>query len=393
MLSRLRMLTAGESHGPALLGILENLPAGLQLDLDMLQVDMARRQKGYGRGRRMKIETDQVQVLSGVRHGVTLGSPIGLLIENRDFQNWKTRMSPEAVETGKEGRRIRVPRPGHADLAGIQKLGARDVRDVLERASARETAMRTAIGAVCRQFLAAFGVEVVSHILRIGHVSAPEEMAEPGEVLRTLDAAGLRERSDASSTRCVDEATTLEMEKAIDEAKADGDTLGGIIEVLATGVPAGLGSWNHWDRKLSARFAESILSINALKGVEIGLGFRVAARPGSEVHDAVRMEAGQLSRPTNRAGGLEGGTTNGEALVLRAAMKPIPTLRKALESVNLETESSAPAHKERSDVCAVPAAGVVAEAMVCIVLADALLERFGGDTLEQVRSHMRASSP
>lgn len=393
MLARLRMLTAGESHGPALLGILENLPAGLTLDLDVLQADMARRQKGYGRGRRMKIETDQVQVLSGVRHGSTLGSPIGLLIENRDFQNWKTRMSPETVESGKEGKRISIPRPGHADLAGIQKLGARDVRDVLERASARETAMRTAIGAVCRQFLSVFGIEVVSHVLRIGEVSAPHEVLEPGAFLRTMDASTLRVQSDASSTRCVDVATTREMEKAIDAAKEDGDTLGGVIEVLATGVPAGLGSWNHWDRKLSARFAESILSINALKGVEIGLGFRVAERLGSQVHDALRMEEGKLCRPTNRAGGLEGGTTNGEALVLRAAMKPIPTLRKALESVNLETETSAPAHKERSDVCAVPAAGVVAEAMVCIVLADAVLERFGGDTLEQVLAHMRSSSP
>lgn len=392
MLARLRLLTAGESHGPALMGILENLPAGLVLRLDAMQEDMARRQKGYGRGRRMQIETDQVQVLSGVRHGVTLGSPIGLLIENRDFKNWQQRMSPEAVEAGKEGKRITVPRPGHADLAGIQKLGARDVRDVLERASARETAMRTAIGAVCRQFLCSFGIDVVSHVIRIGGVSGPWESQEPGDILRSMDAASVRQQSDASSTRCVDAAATNEMERAIDAAKEDGDTLGGIVEVLATGVPPGLGSWNHWDRKLSARFAEAILSINALKGVEIGLGFRVAERLGSEVHDAVRLAQGRLSRPTNRAGGLEGGTTNGETLVLRAAMKPIPTLRKPLESINFETQASAPAHKERSDVCAVPAAGVVAEAMVCLVLADALLERYGGDTMDQLRAHMQASA-
>lgn len=393
MLARLRMLTAGESHGPALLGILEGLPAGLELDVERLQADMARRQAGYGRGRRMSIETDEVQVLAGVRHGRTLGSPIGLLIENRDFASWRERMAPLKGEGQKAGRRITVPRPGHADLAGMQKLGARDVRDVLERASARETAIRTALGAVCRQLLAQVGVEVVSHVVALGGVEAPLFGAEPGAALLEGDVAALRSRGDASPLRCLDEEASARMVQAVEGARETGDTLGGVFEVLAVDVPPGLGTWAHWDRKLSARLGEAVLGINALKGVELGLGFRAAARPGSQVHDPVMQDEGRLSRPTNRAGGLEGGTTNGEPLVVRAAMKPIPTLRKPLPSVNLETGEPAPAHKERSDVCAVPAAAVVAEAMVCLVLADALLERFGGDTVEQLKAHMVASAP
>lgn len=391
MWARLRMLTAGESHGPALLGILEGLPAGLSVDLEQVQADMARRQWGYGRGRRMAIETDEVQILGGVRHGRTLGSPIGLLIENRDFANWRTRMAPIPEEGAKATRRITIPRPGHADLAGLQKHGGNDVRDVLERASARETAMRTALGAFCRQFLRAAGIEVVSHVVALGTLQTSYYREEAGAVLQRWDAHEVRRRGDAASLRCLDEEANAAMEAAVADAREEGDTLGGVFEVLATGVPPGLGSWAHWDRKLSARLAEAILGINALRGVELGLGFRAAARPGSEVHDPIAWSGEQLTRPTNRAGGIEGGTTNGQPLVLRAAMKPIPTLRKALPSVNLETRQPAPAHKERSDVCAVPAAAVVAEAMVCLVLSDALLERFGGDTLDQFRAHLALS--
>lgn len=384
----LRYLTAGESHGPALIGILEGLPAGVPVTADYIDAELARRQGGYGRGGRMKIERDRVEILAGVRHGYTLGSPVGLLIRNRDWANWEAVMSPHPPAGGTEAegavaaRVVTRPRPGHADLAGGLKYGHRDLRNVLERASARETAMRVAVGAVCQAFLAALGIRLVGHVLSIGGIRADTEGLPPGEIA---------ERAAASPLYCADTRASEAMAAAIDRARESGDSLGGVVEVIATGVPVGLGSHVSPDRRLDGRLAQALMSIQAFKGVEIGLGFEAARRPGSEVHDEIlAAPAGGaggrwFTRGSNRAGGLEGGITNGEPVVVRAAMKPIATLYTPLRSVDIVTKQEERAGVERSDICAVPAASVVAQAMVAFVLAQAVLEKFGGDSLEEVR--------
>jgi chorismate synthase len=387
----LRFLTAGESHGPAVIAILEGLPAGLAVAAAAVDRDLARRQAGHGRGPRMRIERDRARILSGVRQGRTTGAPVALLIENRDWENWSDVMRVEGRASGR--RRITRPRPGHADLAGALKYGHRDLRDVVERASARETAARVAAGAVARLLLDAFGVTVASHVVGIGSVEAPPA---PGT------ASALARRAGRSAVRCADERASRRMIAAIDAAREAGDTLGGVVEIRVDGVCPGLGSYAHWDRKLDARLAAAALSVPAIKAVEFGLGFEAASLRGSEVHDAIlarkpaRARPWRYARPTNRAGGIEGGVTNGEPLVFRAAMKPIATLMRPLPSVDMETRRAARAAVERADVCAVPAAGVVLEAVTALVLADAYMEAFGGDTLRAAlaagRRHIREIS-
>jgi chorismate synthase len=372
-------MTAGESHGPRLTTIVEGVPSGLALLAEDIDVDLARRQRGYGRGGRMKIETDRVEIVGGIRGGETLGSPIALSILNRDHANWVDRMSPGPLPATPEP--LTRPRPGHADLAGGLKHDRHDLRDILERASARETASRTAVGAVCRKLLAAVGIEVFAHVVAIGGVEAPPLALGSG---RDLGAA--REKARASDLACVDPEAEARMKDAIRDAAHAGDTLGGVFEVLATGVPPGLGSHTQWDRKLDGRFAQAMMSIQAIKGVEIGAGFGAARVSGSHVHDAIEYDAATkvFERPTNRAGGLEGGITNGMPVVVRAAMKPIATLKKALGSVDVRSKEAFAAAFERSDVCAVAAASVVGEAMACVVLADAVLEKFGGDSMREL---------
>ena len=383
----LHFRTAGESHGKALTALLDGLPAGLDLDVARdVDPELARRQGGYGRGRRMQIEQDRVELLSGVRLGETLGSPISMLIWNRDWQNWTTAMAHEAPSDEVNPKALRphyLPRPGHADLVGAFKYDRRDVRDILERASARETAARVACGAVAKRFLAELGVTIGSHVRSIGPVVA-EDVDFP-EDLNTV--------VDADPVRCLDPDASARMCEEIDAAKERGDTLGGVFEVVARGLPVGLGSYVSWDRKLDGRLAAAIMSIQAVKGVDLGIGFEGAMRPGSEVHDPIvpaedQARSGGLGRATNRAGGLEGGVTTGEPLLVRGAMKPISTLRKRLPSVDLRDGSVGDAAVERSDVCAVPAAGVVGEAMVALVLADAVLEKFGGDSVGEVRRNL-----
>jgi chorismate synthase len=368
-------MTAGESHGPRLTTIVEGVPSGLALLAEDIDVDLARRQRGYGRGGRMKIETDKVEITGGVRGGETLGSPISLSILNRDHANWVDRMSPGPLPAPPEA--LTRPRPGHADLAGGLKHDRHDLRDILERASARETASRTAVGAVCRKLLGAMGIEVFAHVVAIGPVEATH-LPGPTEEARA--------KARASDLACVDAEAEARMKEAIHASSHAGDTLGGVFEVLATGVPPGLGSHTQWDRKLDGRFAQALMSIQAIKGVEIGLGFGAARVTGSQVHDPIAYdaEARSFQRPTNRAGGLEGGITNGMPVVVRAAMKPIATLKKALGSVDVRSKEAYQAAFERSDVCAVAAASVVGEAMVCIVLAGALLEKFGGDSMPEL---------
>jgi chorismate synthase len=377
----LRFLTAGESHGRALVVILEGLPAGLAIDADAITRDLRRRQGGYGRGRRMAIESDRAEIMSGVRSGETLGGPLAMVIENRDWPNWQytMRATKEAPPDAGGARRAAVtrPRPGHADLAGGAKYEREDLRDILERASARETAARVAAGAVARQLLAHAGLRITSHVFTLGSISLPD----PGAVDFTRASA----LPDDAPLRCVDGELERQMIAEIDRAREAGDTLGGAFEIIATGVPVGLGSYVQWDRKLDGRLAQALMSIPAIKAVGIGIGPAVASLPGSRVHDEIvigdESRATGLARPTNRAGGLEGGVTNGEDLRVSAYMKPISTLMKPLRSVDLSTMAESPAAIERSDVCAVPAAAVVGEAMVSLVLADALLERFGGDSI------------
>lgn len=378
----IRFTTAGESHGRALVAVVEGVPAGLPLGAADINRDLARRMKGYGRGARMKIEADEAQVLSGVRHGETLGSPIALLIENRDWANWEDVMSPGARDEPPR-RKLTRPRPGHADLAGALKYDRADARDVLERASARETAARVAAGAVCRKLLAEFGVEIGSHVVSLGGSTAKYHSPLP---------TPLNDASDRSPVRCLDPEAEREMMTRIDAAKDAGDTLGGVAEVVARGLVVGVGSHVSWDRKLDGRLAGALMSIPAVKGVEIGLGFGGAAVPGSLAHDEIDRATegegrttGGFARRSNRAGGLEGGITTGEPLVLRAAMKPISTLMSPLDSVDLATGRPAKAQSERSDVTAVPAMGVIAEAMTAIVLAGGYVEKFGGDSLAEMR--------
>jgi chorismate synthase len=383
-MNRIHFHTAGESHGRALTAILEGIPAGLSLEMTRdVDPELARRQGGYGRGRRMLIESDKADLLNGVRLGETLGSPISMVVWNRDWENWTVAMSHTAPAADVNPKALKphyLPRPGHADLVGVLKYDRRDVRDILERASARETTMRVACGAIAKRFLAEFGVKVGSHILSIGSVES-----EAGDIPSDLNAA-----ADASPVRCLDEGAATRMMAEIDGAKERGDTLGGVFEVVVTGLPVGLGSHVSWDRKLDGRLARAVMSIHAVKGVEIGIGFEGARRPGSQVHDAIvraeeKPRTGGIGRASNRAGGLEGGVTTGEPLAVRGAMKPISTLRKPLASVDLRDGSPGDAAVERSDVCAVPAAGVVGEAMVALVLADAFLEKFGGDSVGEVR--------
>ncbi|MBA2257660.1 MAG: chorismate synthase [Acidobacteria bacterium] len=381
----MRFLTAGESHGRALIVIVDGVPAGLAIDADAIARELRRRQGGYGRGRRMAIEADRAEILSGVRRGETMGGPIALMIENRDWANWRHTMSVEVDPADDAGgaRRSPVtrPRPGHADLAGVAKYGRADVRDVLERASARETAARVAAGAVARQLLGVAGVRIASHVFRIGEAALPSQ--------RSVSFAEAAAIEDDSPLRCADAEIERGMIAEIDAAREAGDTRGGAFEVIATGVPAGLGSYAQWDRKLDGRLAQALMSIPAIKGVGVGIGPEAAGRPGSRMHDEIVPDPDgprptKISRPTNNAGGLEGGVTNGEDVRVSAWMKPISTLMKPLRSVDLTTMKEASAAIERSDVCAVPAAAVVGEAMVALVLADALLEKFGGDSIAEL---------
>ncbi|EJR60204.1 chorismate synthase 1 [Bacillus cereus VD115] len=380
----MRYITAGESHGPQLTTIIEGIPAGLPLVADDINEELARRQKGYGRGRRMQIETDQVQIASGVRHGQTLGSPIALVVENRDFAHWTKIMGAEPLTEQEEKemkRKVTKPRPGHADLNGAIKYGHRDMRNVLERSSARETTVRVAAGAVAKKVLAELGITVAGHVIEIGGVQAKEITYRSIEELKSI--------TEASPVRCLDEEAGNKMIKAIDDAKANGDSIGGIVEVIVEGMPIGVGSYVHYDRKLDAKLAAAIMSINAFKGVEIGIGFEAAHRPGSEVHDEILWnEARGYTRRTNHAGGLEGGMTTGMPIVVRGVMKPIPTLYKPLQSVDIDTKEPFTASIERSDSCAVPAASVVAEAVVAWELATALIEQFGLDRMDLIRENI-----
>ncbi|OGO03206.1 MAG: chorismate synthase [Chloroflexi bacterium RBG_13_53_26] len=371
---RFRFLTAGESHGKGLTVIIDGVPAGLTLDEDQVASELKRRQCGYGRGSRMKIEQDRAEILSGVRHGVTTGSPISLLIWNRDWENWREVMAVSAAE--EETARVTRPRPGHADLAGAIKYGLNDIRPVMERASARETAARVAAGAVARRFVEEIGVEIHSHTLAIG-----------GEWTNTRGSIDWQQ-VERSAVRCADAEAEKGMIAAIDRAISSGDTVGGVCEIIASGVPVGLGSHVQWDRRLDGIVAQAVMSINSVKGVEIGDGFKLANLKGSEAHDVIEVSQRSpypWSRPTNHAGGIEGGISNGEPVIVRAAVKPIPTLGKPLPSLDLSTWETVEAHFERSDVCVVPSVGVIAEAMLAIVLADALLEKFGGDSMEETK--------
>ena len=382
----MRWLTAGESHGPELIGIIEGLPAGFPVSLEQIKGDLARRRLGYGRGARMKFEADEVTLSGGVRHGFSMGSPIALRIANTEWPKWVDVMNPEPVdvdvtETGR-GAPLTRPRPGHADLAGMQKYGFLDSRPILERASARETAARVALGAVASSFLNALGIHVLSHTVALGTVSVPAAAAlpSPNDV----------EYLDADPLRCFDSETSKAMVAEVDQCHKDGDTLGGVVEVLVYGLPPGLGSFVHWDRRLDAQLSAALMGIQAIKGVEVGDGFETARRRGSQAHDEIVRENGVVERLTDRAGGVEGGMSNGEILRVRAAMKPISTVPKALQTIDVASGEAAKAHHQRSDVCAVPAAGVVAEAMVALVLANSVLEKFGGDSLPETKRNMVA---
>lgn len=379
-----RFTTAGESHGRALVAILEGLPAGLPVDEEQLNRELERRQWGYGRGGRMKIEHDRAEIISGVRHGLTLGSPVALLIENKDWASWTEVMAVAPVDVSPEkSRRVKRPRPGHADLAGGQKFDVRDLRDVLERASARETAARVACGALAKQLLASFAVEIVSHVIQLGGIPAePLELAWEAIAAISTDAP----------LRCADREAQSSMVALIDEKRRAGDTLGGIFEVVVRGLLPGLGSHTAWDLKLDGRLAQAVMSIPAVKAVAIGAGKEASALPGSEVHDEIAYDETSKAfiRQTNRAGGLEGGITNGEELRVRGHLKPISTLRRALRSVDIDTKKEESASFERSDITAVPAAGVIAEAMVALVLCAAMRDKFGGDSLGEMRRNFDA---
>jgi chorismate synthase len=387
----LRFLTAGESHGRALIAILEGLPAGLAIDFVRLTTELRRRQGGYGRGRRMAIESDRAEAISGIRHGLTTGAPVALLIPNKDWENWQRTMHVEveqpAEATGPDRPPVTRPRPGHADLAGVVKYGHDDIRNVLERASARETAARVAVGAIARQLLSHVATEIVSHVTGIGSVSLPDPLAVTFEDARSIPTD--------SPLRCVDPAVEVDMIAEIDRARDAGDTMGGSFEVIAHAVPPGLGSYAQWDRKLDGLLAQAVMSIPAIKAVGIGRGPGAAALPGSRLHDEIlpaqgRQTAVGVVRPTNNAGGLEAGVTNGEDVRVSGYMKPIATLMKPLRSVDLTTMAESPASIERSDVCAVPAAAVVGEAMVALILADAILEKFGGDSMQELTENHQA---
>jgi chorismate synthase len=380
----LRWLTAGESHGPELIAIIEGLPAGVPVSFDAIRADLARRKLGYGRGARMKFEQDALELSGGVRHGFSLGAPIAVRIGNTEWPKWVDVMSPEPVdpavlESGR-GAPLTRPRPGHADLVGMQKYGFDEARPILERASARETAARVALGAVARSFLNELGITLVSHTLAVGTVRVPDDRPVP----RPRDVAAL----DADPLRCFDPETSERMVAEVDEAHKDGDTLGGVVEVLAYGLPPGLGSHVHWDRRLDGQLAGALMGIQAIKGVEIGDGFATVARRGSQAHDELFLADGEIVRETDKAGGTEGGMSTGGVLRVRAGMKPIATIPHALRTIDVATSEVAPAHHQRSDVCAVPAAGVVAEAMVALVLANSVIEKFGGDSVAETKRNL-----
>lgn len=375
----LRFLTAGESHGPGLVTIVEGLPAGIEIEAEGLAAQLERRRLGYGRGRRMQIEKDELEILSGVRHGLTLGSPLAVVIRNTEWARWSDEMSPEA---GQPKRPMTTPRPGHADLAGMLKYDTHDARNILERASARETAARTVVGYAAAQLLRRVaGISVLSHVVAIGPIAVPAGTNPGPDDLSSIDESPVRVFTKVAETA---------MRETIDQAKANRDTLGGVVEVLAFAVPPGLGSHVHWDRRLDSQLAGALMSIQGIKAVEIGDGLGSAARPGSEAHDEIDYEDGHFVRASDRAGGIEGGISTGQTLRMRAAMKPISTLMRPLRSVDVATKEPAEAFRERSDVCAVPAAGVVAEQMVAYVLAGEVLRKFGGDTVEDVLSAVEA---
>ena len=376
----LRFLTAGESHGPALTAILEGMVAGVPVSEKEIRAELARRRHGYGRGTRMKLEEDRLEILGGIRHGRTIGSPVAVMIHNTEWPKWQKVMAVGSEDAEIEDPALTRPRPGHADLAGMQKFGFDEARPILERASARETAARVAIGTVCKAFLGALGVSVLSHVIEVGDVRASDDVL-PGP--QDLD------RIDASPLRCLDADAEQRMVALIEDMRRKGDTLGGVFEVLAFGVPVGVGSHVQWDRRLDGELAQALMSIQAMKGVEIGPGFDIARAPGSRAHDEIEWHDG-YTRPTDRSGGTEGGISTGQVIRARAAMKPLSSLAKSLPTVDVRTKEQAPAITQRSDVCAVPAAGVVGEAMVAFVLARAMLEKFGGDSLDETQRNLAA---
>lgn len=394
----LRYLTSGESHGKGLMAIVEGMPSGLRISSGWIDRDLARRQSGYGRGARMRIEADRVEIASGVRHGKTLGSPIGLIVRNLDWENWKDEMSPDVIAGFESARKVTRPRPGHADLTGGIKYAQRDLRNILERSSARETAARVAAGAVAKRLLEEFGIKVLSWVVEIGGVKwEGDTHAAPGLLFK---------KAEASEVRCPGDAASAAMIKRIDQGRKEGDSLGGVFQVTVTGVPPGLGSHTQWDRKLDGRLAKALMSIQAIKGVEVGAGFRAGRTPGSKLHDEIFYRApkagkagrtdngfwpvkGGFYRKTNNAGGIEGGMSNGGEISLKAVMKPIPTLYKPLRSVDIETKRPFKASVERSDVCAVPAAAVVAEAAAALEIASAFIEKFSGDSVGELERNYR----
>ena len=382
MLKRLQFLTAGESHGKGLVGIIDGIPAGLEISEEYIDRQLRRRQMGHGRGGRMKIEKDHGEIWSGVRHGKTLASPIGILVQNLDWKNWTNKMSVDAID--KEIKEVTLPRPGHADLAGIHKYGFTDIRNVLERSSARETTMRVALGSVCRKLLEEVGIHIASRVVQIHDVIDNSKIEYKTSKLNSF--------VDKSPVRCIDKNIENQMIEVIDKAKKSGDSVGGIFEVVASGIPYGLGSYTQWTEKLQSRISAMMMSINAFKGIEIGNGFRSASKFGSEVHDEIGHDGKKFTRFSNNAGGIEGGMSNAQPIILWMSMKPISTLIKPLRSVDILTHEKKKAHKERTDACAVPAASIIAESMLCITLADALLEKFGGDNVVQLKAHMKATA-
>ena len=380
MLKKIQYLTAGESHGKGLLGIINGIPANLEIDEDYIYYQLARRQKGHGRGKRMKIEKDYAQIYSGVRLGKTLGSPIGLIIDNADYKNWQKIMSINS--TDQKIKKITLPRPGHADLSGIEKFGFSDIRNVIERSSARETAMRVGIGSICRRLLEEIDIYVGSRVLQI------HDIVDESKIDFSKGALYISKKADLSDVRCISKSKSKEMKTRIDEAKDSGDSVGGKFEVFATGVPFGLGSYSQWFDRLQSKISESIMSINAIKGIEFSNAFENISEFGSNIHDEIGWDGEKYIRYSNNAGGIEGGISNGEPIVFQAAMKPIPTLIKPLKSIDIITKEEKLAHKERTDSCAVPAASIIAESMLCIVLADSILEKFGGDSIEELKRHI-----
>ncbi len=387
----IRYFTAGESHGKALVGIVEGMPAGVPISLSYINHQLWRRQQGYGRGGRMRIETDKVEILSGIRYGKTIGSPIALVIQNLDSPRWKEILAVEGSEKGNE--KITIPRPGHADYAGFKKYSYDDIRNVIERSSARETAMRVACCSVIRKFLEEFGLFIGSHVLSIGSIGAKDRTRIDRLISKNLNSStgayGISEEADKSELRILDANTESAAIALVKKARKDGDTVGGVFEVIATGVPVGLGSYVQYDRRLDGQLAQALMSIQAVKGVEIGDGFENAKRPGSQVHDPFVLKSGRIARKSNNAGGVEGGVSNGEPIVLHVAMKPISTLANPLKSVDLKNLKSVKSRYERSDVCAVPACSVIGEAVIAPVLANTFLEKFGGDSIGEIWKHFR----